>query len=122
MRSQRRTITSATTALVVALVTMTALSGADVVLAVDAQAATTRYEAESAPAVCGGVVTSNHSGYSGSGFCDTTNAAGSAVQFTVNSAAAGTATMSCPVRQRQHREPPGGHQRQRDRGAARFRL
>lgn len=59
-----------------------------------APAATTRYEAESAPAVCDGVVASNHSGYSGSGFCDTTNAVGSAVRFTVDSAAAGTATVS----------------------------
>ncbi len=72
----------------------TALSGTAVVLAVDAQAATRRYEAESAPAVCGGVVASNHSGYSGSGFCDTTNAVGSAVQFTINSAAAGPATVN----------------------------
>ncbi|MDX3660046.1 family 78 glycoside hydrolase catalytic domain [Streptomyces sp. ID05-26A] len=37
---------------------------------------------------------SNHSGYSGSGFCDTTNAVGSAAQFTINSAASGTATVS----------------------------
>jgi alpha-L-rhamnosidase len=94
VRSPRRTITSAATALRVALVTVTALAGTAVVLAADAHAATTRYEAESAPAVCGGVVASNHSGYSGSGFCDTTNAVGSAVQFTVNSAAAGSATVA----------------------------
>jgi hypothetical protein len=77
---------------IVAAVT-TALSGTAVVLALQAHAATTRYEAESAPATCGGVVASNHSGYSGIGFCDTTNAVGSAVQFTINSAAAGTATV-----------------------------
>ncbi|WP_197289251.1 family 78 glycoside hydrolase catalytic domain [Saccharothrix sp. NRRL B-16348] len=62
--------------------------------AVGASAVTTRYEAESTPAVCGGAVASNHSGFSGSGFCDTTNAVGSAVQFTIDSAAAGTATVS----------------------------
>jgi arabinogalactan endo-1,4-beta-galactosidase len=72
----------------------TAVSGTAVVLSVDAHAATTtRYEAESAPAGCGGWVASNHSGYSGSGFCDTNNAVGAAVQFTVNSAAAGPATV-----------------------------
>ena len=73
---------------------MTAMPSLGTPLAVEAQAATTRYEAESAPAVCDGVVASNHSGYSGSGFCDTTNAVGSAAQFTINSAAAGTATVS----------------------------
>ena len=70
------------------------LSGTAVVLALDAYSATTRYEAESAPALCGGAVASNHSGYSGSGFCDPTNAVGSAVQFTVNVPAAGTATVT----------------------------
>jgi arabinogalactan endo-1,4-beta-galactosidase len=44
--------------------------------------------------VCDGTVASNHSGYSGSGFCDTTNAAGSAVGFTVNATAAGAATLA----------------------------
>ncbi len=71
----------------------TVLSAIPAVLPVTAQAATTRYEVESAPAVCGGAVASNHSGYSGSGFCDTPNAAGSTVQFTVNAPAAGTATL-----------------------------
>ncbi|MGC5014194.1 GDSL-type esterase/lipase family protein [Streptosporangium sp. DT93] len=49
---------------------------------------------ESAPAVCDGVVASNHAGYSGSGFCDTTNAVGSAARFTVSTPAAGTATLT----------------------------
>jgi arabinogalactan endo-1,4-beta-galactosidase len=83
---------SSTISIVAAMTTV--LSGAAAVLAPNANAAATRYEAESAPAVCGGVAASNHTGYSGSGFCDTTNAAGSAVQFTVNSTAAGTATVS----------------------------
>src|SRR5215207_2118843 len=72
----------------------TALAGAPIALATGAHAATTRYEAESAPAVCGGVTASNHPGYSGGGFCDTTNAVGSAAQFTVSAPAAGTATLS----------------------------
>ncbi|WP_084958086.1 CBM35 domain-containing protein [Thermoactinospora rubra] len=59
-----------------------------------AQAAPTRYEAEQAPATCDGVVESNHAGYSGTGFCNGTNAVGAAVQFTVNAAAAGTATLA----------------------------
>jgi lysophospholipase L1-like esterase len=71
----------------------TVLSGTAIVLALNADAASTRYEAESAPALCGGVVASNHSGYSGSGFCDTTNASGSAVQFTVSAPTAGAATL-----------------------------
>lgn len=60
----------------------------------DAPDATSRYEAESAPAGCDGAIASNHSGYSGSGFCDTSNAVGSAVSFTVTAAAAGTATLA----------------------------
>ncbi|TDB78072.1 glycosyl hydrolase 53 family protein [Micromonospora sp. KC723] len=72
----------------------TALSGTAVVLALSAHAATNRYEAESSPAVCGGAVASNHSGYSGSGFCDTTNAVGAAVTFTVTAPAAGTANLA----------------------------
>ncbi|NUT05979.1 MAG: carbohydrate-binding protein [Hamadaea sp.] len=68
----------------------TALSGT---FAAVAHAAGTRYEVESAPAVCGGAIAADHSGYSGSGFCDTPNAVGSAVQFTVNAPAAGTVTL-----------------------------
>ncbi|MBB4906128.1 carbohydrate-binding protein [Actinophytocola algeriensis] len=58
-----------------------------------AAAATTRYEAESAPAVCAGTLDANHSGYSGSGFCNGTNATSGYAQFTVT-AAAGTATVA----------------------------
>jgi arabinogalactan endo-1,4-beta-galactosidase len=57
-------------------------------------ATTSRYEAESAPAVCDGAVASNHTGYSGTGFCDSSNAVGSASTFTVNATAAGTATLA----------------------------
>ncbi|MGH3648440.1 MAG: carbohydrate-binding protein [Micromonosporaceae bacterium] len=55
-------------------------------------AAATRYEAENA--VCQGTVDSDHAGFSGTGFCNTTNAAGAYVEWTVTSATAGTATLS----------------------------
>ncbi|MFF3438061.1 CBM35 domain-containing protein [Streptosporangium sp. NPDC002721] len=58
-----------------------------------AHAATTRYEAETSPAVCTGTIDSNWAGYSGSGFCNGTNAVGAHVQFTVTAATAGTATL-----------------------------
>ncbi|MEU5157075.1 carbohydrate-binding protein [Glycomyces sp. NPDC021274] len=59
-----------------------------------ANAATTRYEAESAPATCNGTIDTNHAGYSGSGFCNSNNAVGAANQFTVNAPSAGTATLA----------------------------
>jgi hypothetical protein len=58
-----------------------------------AQAASTRYEAESSPAVCTGTIDSDWAGYSGSGFCNGTNATSGYAQFTVNAATAGTATL-----------------------------
>ena len=66
-----------------------------------ADAATTTYEAETG-AITAGVVESNHSGFSGSGFVNTDNAVGSAVQWSP-SAVAGSATLRfrfatrCPV-------------------------
>ncbi len=60
---------------------------------VSAPAATTLYEAESAPAVCAGTIDTNWSGYSGSGFCNGDNTTSGYLQFTVNAAAAGTATL-----------------------------
>ena len=59
-----------------------------------AYAATARYEAESSPAVCTGTIDTNWAGYSGSGFCNGTNATSGFVQFTVDAAAAGTATVA----------------------------
>ncbi|MFJ6674792.1 carbohydrate-binding protein [Actinosynnema sp. NPDC091369] len=56
-----------------------------------AHAATVRYEAESA--TCDGTIASNHSGYSGTGFCDSAGAVGASAQFTVTAASAGTATL-----------------------------
>ncbi|WP_327582579.1 pectate lyase [Nonomuraea sp. NBC_00507] len=58
-----------------------------------AQAAPTRYEAETSPATCTGTIDSNWAGYSGSGFCNGNNASGAYAQFTVNASAAGTATL-----------------------------
>jgi hypothetical protein len=52
-----------------------------------------RYEAETSPAVCQGTIDSNHSGFSGSGFCNGTNAVGAYSEVTVNAAVAGTATL-----------------------------
>jgi pectate lyase len=58
-----------------------------------AQAAPTRYEAETSPAVCSGTIDSNWSGYSGNGFCNGTNATSGYAQFTANASASGTATL-----------------------------
>ncbi|MEW1843384.1 glycosyl hydrolase family 28 protein, partial [Nonomuraea angiospora] len=52
-----------------------------------------RYEAENAT-ISQGVVESNHAGFSGTGFVNYDNVAGSYVEFTVNAAAAGTATLT----------------------------
>jgi pimeloyl-ACP methyl ester carboxylesterase len=52
-----------------------------------------RYEAENSPAVCTGAIESNHSGYTGTGFCNGNSAVGAHAQFTVNAATAGTATL-----------------------------
>ena len=69
------------------------LAGTLVAVASAAQAAPTRYEAESSPAVCSGSIESNWSGFSGSGFCNGTNSTSGYAQFTVNASAAGTATL-----------------------------
>ncbi|MFF8277164.1 carbohydrate-binding protein [Streptomyces lateritius] len=68
--------------------TLVALSGST------AHAASTRYEAEAAPAVCTGTVDSDWGGFTGSGFCNGTNAVGAHAQFTVNAASSGTATLT----------------------------
>jgi hypothetical protein len=70
------------------------LAGALVALSgTTAQAAATRYEAETSPAVCTGTIDSDWAGYSGSGFCNGTNASGAYAQFTVNASTAGAATL-----------------------------
>jgi rhamnogalacturonan endolyase len=70
----------------------TVLSGTAAVFALNAHAQSTRYEAENAS--CDGTIDSNHSGFSGSGFCNTPNTTGAAVQFTVNAPSAGIATLA----------------------------
>ncbi|MFS8103992.1 carbohydrate-binding protein [Lentzea alba] len=52
-----------------------------------------RYEAESA-VISQGVVESNHVGFSGTGFVNTSNAVGPYVEWTINSASGGAATLS----------------------------
>jgi hypothetical protein len=65
------------------------LAGALVALSgTTAEAVTTRYEAESS-----GTIDSDWTGFSGSGFCNGTNATSGYAQFTVNAASAGTATL-----------------------------
>lgn len=68
--------------------TLVALSGTT------AQAASTRYEAESSTTACTGTIDSDWTGYSGTGFCNGTNTTGAYAQFTVNAATAGTATLN----------------------------
>jgi hypothetical protein len=52
-----------------------------------------RYEAEDSLATCDGAIESEHSGFSGSGYCNTDNTTGVAAQFTVDVASSGTATL-----------------------------
>jgi hypothetical protein len=48
-----------------------------------AEAATTRYQAETSPAICTGTIDSDWTGFSGTGFCNGTNATSGYAQFTV---------------------------------------
>jgi rhamnogalacturonan endolyase len=76
------------------LAAATIITGAVAVFAFNpAHAQLTRYEVETSPAICDGTIDSNHAGFSGSGFCNGTNAAGAAAQFTVNAASAGSTTI-----------------------------
>jgi hypothetical protein len=61
-------------------------------LEVEPQQTSTRYEAENA--VCRGTVDSDHTGFSGTGFCNTTNEVGSYVEWTVTAGQAGTARLT----------------------------
>jgi hypothetical protein len=83
-------------ATVLAVATVGALVAAGVVVLSTsaAEAAPIRFEAESAPATCDGVIESNHTGFSGSGFCNANNAVGAAAQFTVSASATGSATIA----------------------------
>ena len=53
----------------------------------------TRYEAENAT-IFDGAADSDHTGFSGTGFCNTTNAVGAYVEWTVNVPSAGSATLT----------------------------
>ncbi|WP_163508280.1 PQQ-dependent sugar dehydrogenase [Fodinicola acaciae] len=75
----------------IAAVSVAALTAAG--LSAPATAAPTRYEAE-AGSFAQAVVESNHQGFSGAGFVNTDNVAGAYVQFAVNAASAGTATVT----------------------------
>jgi hypothetical protein len=70
-----------------------ALLTTQVVVGGSAFAATARYEAETAT-ISQGAVATNHTGFSGGGFVDGTNIAGSYLEWTVNAPAAGSATLS----------------------------
>jgi polygalacturonase len=52
----------------------------------------TKFEAEDG--VCQGTIDSNHTGFSGTGFCNTTNAAGAAQTWTVPATSAGSVTLT----------------------------
>jgi endo-1,4-beta-D-glucanase Y len=75
-----------------AAVAVLALTGAGLT-ASSAAGAPVRYEAENAT-ISQGVVESNHLNFSGTGFVNGDNVVGAYVQWTVNAAAAGTATFS----------------------------
>ncbi len=77
-----------------AMASASALVAATLVAGNPAQAAPTRYEAETAPATCDGTIDSNHTGFSGTGFCNAMNAIGGQAQWTVSAANAGTATIA----------------------------
>jgi rhamnogalacturonan endolyase len=79
------------------------LCGAGLVLALNAQAAVNRYEAEAAPVTCDGKIAANHSGYSGAGFCDVAAGVGAAVQLTADAASAATTTLGI-----RYADPGGG--------------
>ena len=69
------------------------LVGGLLALPASASAATVTYQAESAT-ISQGVVESNHGGFTGAGFVNGDNAVGAYVQWSVNVAAAGNATLA----------------------------
>jgi endoglucanase len=82
-RARFRIVLLATAALVIAILPPSS----------PASAAPTRYEAENAT-ISQGAVESNHAGYSGAGFVNGDNVAGSYVQWSVTAAGAGPATLA----------------------------
>ena len=71
-----------------------AVIATSVVAMTSAHADPIRYEAENAPAVCDGTIDSNHAGHSGTGFCNTHNATGATLEFTINADDSGSATVA----------------------------
>lgn len=53
-----------------------------------------KLEAEDPPAVCNGTIDADQAGYSGSGFCNTTNAVGAYAEWKVDAPAAGSYTLT----------------------------
>ena len=88
MSRQRRT-----RAMLVAAVSGLAVAATGVGALNTAHADPTRYEAETAPAVCDGTIDSNHAGHSGTGFCNTENAVGATLDLTIEAESDGTATV-----------------------------
>jgi len=70
--------------LIVGTTAAVVVAAAGILTAGPALAAPTRFEAETAPAVCTGTIDNNWAGFSGAGFCNGTNAVGAFAQFTVN--------------------------------------
>ncbi len=87
MARPMRRIAAAGVVAVLATGLLTVLAGAP------AFAAPVVYEAEQATIVNGGTVDSDHPGFTGTGFVNTTNAVGAGVEFTLTIGAAGTATL-----------------------------
>ncbi|WP_211234792.1 cellulose binding domain-containing protein [Glycomyces arizonensis] len=52
-----------------------------------------RFEAEGSSADCDGTIDSNHAGYSGTGFCNSENATGATLSFTIETDSAATAEL-----------------------------
>jgi glucose/arabinose dehydrogenase len=76
-----------------AILAAAGLVAAMTVMAPASQAAAVRHEAEGAT-ISRGVVASDHTGFSGTGFVNGDNVAGSYVEWSVNTASAGTATIA----------------------------
>src|SRR6266487_6929223 len=76
-----------------AIMAAVAAVGGLVVMPASVSAATTVYQAENG-VISQGVVESNHTGFSGTGFVNGDNVVGSSVQWTVTAPAAGTATIA----------------------------
>jgi hypothetical protein len=68
------------------------LDNLEMALSAPPPSSSVRYEAENG--VCQGTIDADHTGFSGTGFCNTTNAVGAYVQWTVNAASAGTAKLT----------------------------